>query len=211
MPALDKCAGIAKLHVSLSTLKQLKWNFLHPWKTRKTNTDQQTKAHGPRQQKTQKSGRTARPWKTDIMTKKWQHEGNGQQTRQQPSKTYDKDARDDPARKTEGPRTLLRNFTCFCSMLYNEGKWSIYRDHACIANYKWHWNLDSGLGLNIRSSQQLCAKKCFKMVVWYSDYGRDCDGTHGGSNMFHQPATWLTSFSMFWEAYEQAETLNRKN
>ena len=50
-----------------------------------------------------------------------------------------------------------------------------------------------------------------KMVVWFSDYGCDCDGTHGGSNMFHQPATWVTSFGMFWEAYEQAETMNRKN
>ena len=47
------------------------------------------------------------------------------------------------------------------------------------------------------------------MVVWFMDYGSKCDGTHGGA-MYHKPATWDISFSMFWEAYEQAETLNSK-
>ena len=52
MSALNNCAGIGIKHGIINTLKQSKCPFLHTWKTRKGDNDQQTKAHGLKQQET---------------------------------------------------------------------------------------------------------------------------------------------------------------
>ena len=67
--------------------------------------------------------------------------------------------------------------------------------------------VDSTPWIHYNEFSTCVCSKMLKLVIWYSDYGRNCDGTHGGSHISRQSATWLTSFSLFLKAYEQAHTL----
>ena len=68
-----------------------------------------------------------------------------------------------------------------------------------------HWKkLDFGCKL------KLCGLT-IRMTCWHYVETLSCDTTHQGAAIFNQPATWLTSFAMFWEAYEQSSMYSRKN